>query len=105
MVEILLILAIGLAPPLLSFIFLRQAEARAQTRLRAALRAAEQRQFQRLLALPADYRRVEGVGALIGDFTCRYNARSAHLRCAVNPFGPCKECHYYEPISSSTDSP
>ncbi|KAM3099885.1 DUF6464 family protein [Phormidesmis sp. 146-12] len=103
MLEIILVLTIGLAPPLLSFIFLRRAEARAQIRLRSAMRAAEYRQLQRLLALPSDQRYVEGMGSLIGDFTCRFNARSTHIRCAVNPFGPCKECTYYEPISSFTD--
>ncbi|KAM3114123.1 DUF6464 family protein [Phormidesmis sp. 146-33] len=103
MLEIILVLTIGLAPPLLSFIFLRRAEARAQIRLRSAMRTAEHRQLQRLLALPSDQRYVEGMGSLIGDFTCRFNARSTHIRCAVNPFGPCKECTYYEPISSFTD--
>lgn len=29
--------------------------------------------------------------------TCKYNADSAFLRCAVNPSGPCSECNQYEP--------
>lgn len=29
--------------------------------------------------------------------TCRYNAHSAFLRCAVNPTGPCELCQHYEP--------
>ena len=29
--------------------------------------------------------------------TCRFNAHSAFLRCAVNPSGPCSECNDYEP--------
>ena len=33
----------------------------------------------------------------IGDPTCRYNALSPQLRCAVNPYGPCKGCPHYEP--------
>jgi Family of unknown function (DUF6464) len=33
---------------------------------------------------------------VIGDATCRYNAHSELLRCAVNPDGPCKLCRYYE---------
>ncbi|MDY7023179.1 MAG: DUF6464 family protein [Cyanobacteriota bacterium] len=28
--------------------------------------------------------------------TCKYNAESAFLRCAVNPSGPCSECNQYE---------
>ncbi|NJL00022.1 MAG: hypothetical protein HC838_16735 [Spirulinaceae cyanobacterium RM2_2_10] len=29
--------------------------------------------------------------------TCRYNAHSAFLRCAVNPSGPCETCGDYAP--------
>ncbi|NEP15630.1 MAG: hypothetical protein F6J97_01860 [Leptolyngbya sp. SIO4C1] len=32
---------------------------------------------------------------VIGDITCRYNARSELLRCAVNPAGPCDRCPHY----------
>jgi len=32
----------------------------------------------------------------IGDPTCRYNALSPQLRCAVNPYGPCQGCPHYE---------
>lgn len=33
---------------------------------------------------------------IIGDRTCRYNADSEIIRCAVNPSGPCKECRFWE---------
>ncbi|KJH73187.1 DUF6464 family protein [Aliterella atlantica] len=33
---------------------------------------------------------------VIGDASCRFNARSEIIRCAVNPPGPCESCHYYE---------
>ncbi|MBW4647354.1 MAG: hypothetical protein KME06_01435 [Kastovskya adunca ATA6-11-RM4] len=36
---------------------------------------------------------------VIGDASCRFNARSEILRCAVNPEGPCAECRLYEQIS------
>ena len=29
--------------------------------------------------------------------TCKYHAESAFLLCAVNPSGPCAQCHYYQP--------
>jgi Family of unknown function (DUF6464) len=29
--------------------------------------------------------------------TCKYNASSAFLLCAVNPSGPCSTCSHYEP--------
>ncbi|MEM8602367.1 MAG: DUF6464 family protein [Cyanobacteria bacterium P01_H01_bin.121] len=47
---------------------------------------------------PPEFRYIEGVGYLIGDLSCRYNARSPLLRCAINPLGPCKGCHVYEPL-------
>jgi hypothetical protein len=33
---------------------------------------------------------------VIGDATCRYNANSEIIRCAVNPEGPCNSCRFYE---------
>ncbi|MBE9036347.1 DUF6464 family protein [aff. Roholtiella sp. LEGE 12411] len=33
---------------------------------------------------------------VIGDASCRYNACSEIIRCAVNPDGPCKSCRFYE---------
>jgi len=33
---------------------------------------------------------------VVGDTTCRYNARSELLRCAINPNGPCDGCRHYE---------
>jgi hypothetical protein len=32
-----------------------------------------------------------------GDTSCRFNAHSPFLRCAVNPEGPCQGCPFYEP--------
>ena len=37
---------------------------------------------------------------VIGDASCRLNARSEILRCAVNPEGLCQDCRYYEPLES-----
>ncbi|MCS6815368.1 MAG: DUF6464 family protein [Cyanobacteria bacterium] len=36
---------------------------------------------------------------VLGDITCRYNARSELVRCAVNPSGSCSQCRFYEPIA------
>lgn len=33
----------------------------------------------------------------LGRPDCKYNARSPHLRCAVNPSGPCDGCSDFEP--------
>lgn len=29
--------------------------------------------------------------------TCKFNANSAFLLCAVNPTGPCSSCNHYQP--------
>ena len=100
MLEALFIIAIGLIPAIISWFLMRKAEAHLRTRLRAAMNASANRQLNRFHRSPlsADHQYVEGMGYLIGDITCRFNARSAHIRCAVNPSGPCKECPYYESI-------
>ena len=33
---------------------------------------------------------------VLGDASCRFNAHSELLRCAVNPLGPCDRCRFYE---------
>ncbi len=38
---------------------------------------------------------------IIGDVSCRFNARSEILRCAVNPEGPCQGCRGYEQDQST----
>jgi hypothetical protein len=35
------------------------------------------------------------IGNPLGDSTCANNANSIHLRCAVNPCGPCEGCKDY----------
>lgn len=41
-------------------------------------------------------RYVQGVGVVVGDLSCEFNAKSPQLRCAVNPMGPCQGCLYYQ---------
>jgi hypothetical protein len=88
------ILFLGLTPSLLSLWLMRQADARGQARLRLAMDAIAARGMPR--PLQPDQRYVEGMGYVIGDFTCRFNARSSHIRCAINPFGPCEGCSHYQ---------
>jgi hypothetical protein len=38
-------------------------------------------------------------GWVIGDPSCRFNARSPLLRCAVLPDGPCERCAHYSPVT------
>ncbi len=95
MLDAILIFVLGLTPPVLSIWMMQRAKERAQARLRAAMQAPIVRMLPRN-HLPPDRYYLEGVGYLIGDITCQFNARSAYIRCAVNPSGPCEGCHYYE---------
>lgn len=97
MLTVLLILSLGLAPSLFSLWVLRRADARAQARLQMALEAISHRGLT-VMRLAPDQDYVEGLGYIIGDLTCRYNARSKYVRCAVNPMGPCQACRHYESI-------
>jgi hypothetical protein len=94
--EAILVFVLGLTPSVISVWMMRRAKERAQARLRAAMQASAARVIQRNQILPDQYY-LEGVGYLIGDITCQFNACSAYIRCAVNPSGPCDECHHYQP--------
>lgn len=100
MVETLIILVIALIPALFSWLLMRKAEVQARERLRAAMNASVTHRLGRFYGYPQtpDHRYVEGIGYLFGDITCRYNARSPYLRCAVNPAGPCNTCPHYASI-------
>ncbi|OWY64746.1 hypothetical protein B7486_45575 [cyanobacterium TDX16] len=93
------ILALGLMPSLLSLWLLRRREAQIQARFRQAIEFTPRVRTQRSEPTlnNSDRYYLEGVGYLVGDISCRYNARSSYIRCAVNPEGPCEGCRYYEP--------
>jgi hypothetical protein len=95
-IVVLFIVILGLTPSLFSLWLMRQADARAQERLRLAMQSVANRGLP-TLRLPPDHHYVEGVGYIIGDLSCRFNARSNYIRCAVNPFGPCQDCSHYQP--------
>ena len=44
---------------------------------------------------PAEQSLIDGHW-VVGDASCRFNAKSEILRCAVNPDGPCQGCRFYE---------
>ncbi len=93
----LLVIAIGLFPPVLSLWVIRKVHVRARSRLRRLSMTfpSVQRRYN-IIPDESDRYYLEGVGFLIGDISCRYNARSAHIRCAINPCGPCEGCRDYE---------
>ncbi len=97
MLKTLLVLAIGFLPSLLSLWLMRKTRSRTRSQIRRAAMATPNGQIQQNIRPdPSDRYYLEGVGYLIGDVSCRFNARSGYLRCAVNPNGPCEGCRYYE---------
>lgn len=89
-----LIILLGLSPGLAALWMMQRVQAQTQARLQRAanLVALQQVPPQR----EAEYQYVEGIGYMIGDLSCRFNARSSYVRCAVNPYGPCRSCSSYE---------
>ena len=111
--EILLVVSLGLMPPTaLSVWMMYRVEGSKQQRVVSAMEiptppnvrspAVEQQSIREMPPpapqLPSEHHYIEGIGLLIGDVTCHYNARSAYIRCAVNPEGPCENCPHYESV-------
>jgi hypothetical protein len=115
----LLVIIIGFLPSLFSLWVIRKAQWRTRARLRqAASNFAQGRRIpQSVRRLEGNTRStlvqdslgetqrdryyLEGVGYLIGDISCQFNARSGYIRCAINPSGPCEGCRFYESHQSN----
>lgn len=98
MLKTLLVIAIGFLPSLFSLWLMRKTQARRRSQFRqVAITFPGGQVRQNTTPVTSDRYYLEGVGYLIGDISCRFNARSGDLRCAVNPSGPCEGCRYYEP--------
>lgn len=93
--QALVIVLMALLPAIFALVLMRKAESQARERLRRALRSPVGYGRSRQMLSP-DHQYVEGVGYLLGDLSCQWNARSSYLRCAINPEGPCQECSHYE---------
>ncbi|MEH1802855.1 MAG: DUF6464 family protein [Nostoc sp.] len=98
MLRTLLVIAIGFLPSLISLWVIRKTHLRSRLRLRqAAMNFPTVQGRQNVRPVESDRYYLEGVGYLIGDISCKFNARSGYIRCAVNPDGPCNGCRHYEP--------
>jgi hypothetical protein len=107
--EMLLILILGFMPPLLSLWVTYKTRERLLERVRIAQDVNPPWRGNSQAAIPTPsassplhYR--SGIGYVIGDSSCAFNARSPHLRCAVNPTGPCTDCRFYEPIDGERNN-
>ncbi|MEA5496681.1 DUF6464 family protein [Limnoraphis robusta Tam1] len=98
----LLILTLGISPAFIYWWFRRRIETRVMGQLSTRGTGVAVTHWRRP-NLPPDAEYVEGVGYLIGDITCQYNARSSYIRCAVNPSGPCQDCRFYQAKSIGGD--
>jgi hypothetical protein len=96
MLIVLLIFGLSLVPALISAWISLRSRDRGQADFGRAMEVAAQRGLKSVIQRDRDLNYVEGVGYVIGDFTCQMNARSPYLRCAVNPCGPCTNCQFYE---------
>lgn len=97
MLRTLLLLIVGFLPSLFSLWMLRKTHQRTRMRLRqAAVSIPVVRVPQSTRPDVNDRYYLDGVGYLIGDISCQFNARSGYIRCAVNPSGPCEGCRFYE---------
>ena len=98
MLKTLLVIAVGFLPSLISLWVIRKTHLRSRLRLRqATMNFPAVQGRQNLTPIESDRYYLEGVGYLIGDISCKFNARSGYMRCAVNPEGPCNGCRHYEP--------
>jgi Family of unknown function (DUF6464) len=94
----LLVIAVGFLPSLFSLWVIRKTHLRTRARMRqAAMNHPTVRVRQNVRLVESDRYYLEGVGYLIGDISCKFNARSGYIRCAINPDGPCNGCRHYEP--------
>lgn len=98
MFRTLLVIAVGFLPSLFSLWVIRKTHLRTRARMRqAAMNHPAVRVRQNVRSVESDRYYLEGVGYLIGDISCKFNARSGYIRCAINPDGPCNGCRHYEP--------
>ncbi len=111
MVEAIAILLFGIIPGIFSFYLATTATPRAALPLSPGSRRRDRRGVRRptmpfpTALPPSDAHYVDGLGYIIGDLSCQFNARSPHLRCAVNPSGPCNGCITYQALQFPEESP
>jgi len=98
MFEAIAIFLIGFIPGFLSWVILRKVQTRMRRHTYTAMMHTGRRYRPHPYLEAMDYHYVEGLGYMLGDITCQFNARSPYLRCTINPSGPCKECPHYESI-------
>jgi Family of unknown function (DUF6464) len=72
-----------------------QQRLRARDRRLTVVEHSSNRRFYKRVNRDPEEQYIEGVGYVIGDLSCAYNAKSPYIRCAVNPDGLCQDCRHY----------
>ncbi|MEB3310332.1 MAG: DUF6464 family protein [Snowella sp.] len=95
MIEFILLLLAAVLPALLSFFLIRRAKRRFNEQMR---RIRVLNHYRRRIHRDSHFLPIpdETYQDAIGDISCRNNAKSPYLRCAINPSGPCEDCSHYE---------
>lgn len=96
MMIVLIIFAMGLSPAIASWVISRRNYRQTQAQFALVMEAAAQRSFAGLANRLSEAQVIDGVGTIVGDISCEFNARSPYLRCAINPHGPCDACRHYQ---------
>lgn len=96
MVRIIVIFILAIIPALVGFWIIRRSKRRFQARIR---RIRHRAYHQAITSESSEHYPMltERYDRFIGEVSCQYNARSPHLRCAINPSGPCEGCPHYKP--------
>ena len=69
---------------------------RVRSQRQVATEVSFDRRFHKRISKDPEEQYVEGIGIVIGDLSCTYNARSPYIRCAINPDGLCQDCRHYQ---------
>jgi hypothetical protein len=88
---------------LISLCLSYQRRLRARGRRLSVVEPSSNRRFYKRVNRDPEEQYIEGVGYVIGDLTCEYNARSPYMRCAVNPAGLCQDCRHYHNRESNRE--
>lgn len=100
MPQILLVLAVLIGFIAVIFRLLERESRRGHCRMSTVIESNGHPTYKRIPRDPEEFY-IEGIGYIIGDVSCRYNARSSYIRCAVNPGGLCAGCREYQNRSNS----
>ncbi|NEP63491.1 MAG: hypothetical protein F6K31_42445 [Symploca sp. SIO2G7] len=96
MVIVVCLILVGLVPPVISVWASHRAKQRIVERLNRIMETGYYPAIPSWRQRRPDEHYIDGIGLMIGDITCQLNARSPHIRCAVNPMGPCDDCRSFE---------